>query len=116
MICRMLLKEGWHVNYATNGREALERMQTVSPSLILLDLMMPEMDGFQFLNELRKTESGRSIPVLVITALDLTPEDRKQLSGQVQQILQKGAYERERLLAEVRRMVNELVQKTSAKV
>jgi CheY-like chemotaxis protein len=77
--------------------------------------MMPEMDGFQFLNELRKTEMGRSIPVLVVTAMDLSPDDRKQLNGQVQQVLQKGAYEREQLLAEVRRLVYELVQKTSIK-
>jgi signal transduction histidine kinase/DNA-binding response OmpR family regulator len=115
MISRTLAKEGWHIDAAVNGREGLVRVSSVSPDLILLDLMMPEMDGFQFLNELRKTESGRSIPVLVVTALDLTPEERNQLSGQVQQILQKGAYERERLLAEVRRMVNELVEKTSVK-
>jgi hypothetical protein len=116
MICRTLFKEGFHVHSAANGREGLDRVSSVNPGLILLDLMMPEMDGFQFLNELRKTETGRSIPVLVITAMDLSPEDRKQLNGQVQQILKKGAYEREQLLAEVRRLVTELVQKTSVKV
>ncbi|NWF68968.1 MAG: response regulator [Chloroflexi bacterium] len=115
MICRMLLKEGWHVNYASNGREAMERLPSVNPGLILLDLMMPEMDGFEFIAELRKTEMGRAIPVLVITALDLNPDERKRLSGQVQQILQKGAYDREQLLAEVRRMVGELVTKTATK-
>jgi signal transduction histidine kinase/DNA-binding response OmpR family regulator len=116
MISRTLAKEGWQVDSAVNGRVGLEQVSASHPDLILLDLMMPEMDGFQFLNELRKTEAGRSIPVLVVTALDLTPDERKQLSGQVQQILQKGAYERERLLSEVRRMVHELVQKTNVKI
>jgi signal transduction histidine kinase/DNA-binding response OmpR family regulator len=116
MICRTLLKEGWHVNYAINGRDAIDRINQINPSLILLDLMMPEMDGFEFLGELRKTEMWRSVPVLVVTALDLSPEERLQLSGQVNQILQKGAYDREELLAEVRRMVNELVQQTIIKV
>jgi CheY-like chemotaxis protein len=71
---------------------------------------MPELDGFGFLEAMRKQEMWRSIPVLVVTAMDLKPEDRKQLNGHVQQILQKGAYDRERLLIEVRRMVNELIQ------
>ena len=99
---RRLEKEGWAVSEAANGREALERMAESRPELILLDLMMPEMDGFQFLEEVRKQEEWRSIPVVVVTAKDLTPEDRLLLSGSVTQILQKGAYSQEELLREVR--------------
>jgi CheY-like chemotaxis protein len=105
LLRRMLKKEGWLVTEAQNGRVALERVAEKPPGLILLDLMMPEMDGFQFLEELRKQPRWRSIPVVVITAKDLTAEDCDRLNGRVESILQKGAYSREELLGEVRRAV-----------
>jgi signal transduction histidine kinase/DNA-binding response OmpR family regulator/HAMP domain-containing protein len=105
MLRRTLEKEGWAVSEAENGRAALERVAENPPGLILLDLMMPEMDGFQFMDELRKNEAWRSIPVVVVTAKDLTAEDRLRLNGCVEEILQKGAYRREALLAEVRDLV-----------
>jgi CheY-like chemotaxis protein len=98
---RMLEKGGWSAVEAPNGRVALQRLAESQPALILLDLMMPEMDGFQFLEELRREESWRSIPVVVVTAKELTVEDRRRLSGGVERILQKGAYSREELLREV---------------
>jgi signal transduction histidine kinase/DNA-binding response OmpR family regulator len=105
MLRRMLEKEGWAVTEAKNGRFALECVAEQRPALILLDLMMPEMDGFQFTEALRKLEAWRSIPIVVVTAKDLTAEDRVRLNGCVEQILQKGAYGREALLAEVRELV-----------
>jgi signal transduction histidine kinase/CheY-like chemotaxis protein len=110
MLVRMLKKEGWNVREAENGQDALNRLASIRPQLILLDLMMPRMDGFEFLAELRKLEIGRSIPVMVVTALDLSQEDRRALSEQVQQILQKGASNREALLLQVREMVARLTQ------
>jgi len=98
MLQRLLTRENWAVTEATNGRVALERMAESQPELILLDLMMPEMDGFAFLEALRQQDAWRSIPVVVVTAKDLTPEDRQRLNGYVEQILQKGAYSREELL------------------
>jgi CheY-like chemotaxis protein len=83
----------------------LERVAERRPDLILLDLMMPEMDGFQFLDEVRNQEASRSIPVIVITAKELTPEERQRLNGSVEKILQKGAYTREDLISEVRDLV-----------
>jgi CheY-like chemotaxis protein len=71
------------------------------PALILLDLMMPEMDGFQFAEALREREDWRSIPIVVVTAKDLTAEDHLRLNGYVEKILQKGAHSREALLAEI---------------
>ncbi len=101
MLRRRLEKEGWVVTEAANGRVALERVADNRPELILLDLMMPEMDGFQFLEEVRKRQEWRSIPIVVVTAKELTPEDSLRLTGSVEKILQKGAYSREELLRTV---------------
>ena len=105
MLQRLLEKEGWTVIEAENGRIALERISETRPELILLDLMMPEMDGFEFLDELRRREGHGSIPTVVITAKDLTEQDRKRLNGGVDRVVQKGAYGREELLAQVRDLV-----------
>jgi signal transduction histidine kinase/DNA-binding response OmpR family regulator len=105
MLRRRLEKEDWTVIEAENGRVALERMAERQPDLILLDLMMPEMDGFQFLDEIRKRRDWRSIPVIVVTAKELSTEDRQRLNGSVEKILQKGAYSREELIREVRDLV-----------
>jgi CheY-like chemotaxis protein len=77
----------------------------VAPSVILLDLMMPEMDGFEFVAEFRRHEAWRAIPIVVITARDLSREDHERLNGSVQKILQKGTHGRDQLLAEVRELV-----------
>lgn len=103
---RTLKREGWEVVEADNGRVALEKMETTRPALILLDLMMPEMDGFQFLDQLRRQPGSRSIPVVIVTAKDITPEDRQRLNGHVEQILRKGNYSREDLLREVSDLVS----------
>ena len=67
--------------------------------------MMPEMDGFEMLEKLRRQESTRSIPVVVMTAKDLSTDERERLEGSVHRIIQKGSYTREDLLGEVRRIV-----------
>jgi CheY-like chemotaxis protein len=97
-----LEKEGWRVLEADNGRIGLERLNGAVPDLILLDLMMPEMDGFEFMRQLRLRPGGQAVPVVVITARDLTEEDRRRLNGDVERILQKGALSQAELLAEVR--------------
>jgi adenylate cyclase len=105
MMRRLLVGEGWAVTAAGNGREALERLKSESPNLILLDLMMPEMDGFEFLTEFRKSSTFASTPVIVVTAADLTPEDRRRLDGGVEHILQKAAPNREDFLSQVRDLI-----------
>jgi signal transduction histidine kinase/DNA-binding response OmpR family regulator len=105
LLRRMLESEGYTVAEAENGRVALARLEEVSPSLVLLDLMMPEMDGFEFVAALRGHARWGALPIVVITAKDLTREDRDRLNGYVQKILQKGAHSREQLLAEVRELV-----------
>jgi CheY-like chemotaxis protein len=101
----LLTQQGWAVTEAENGRVALERVAEQRPVLIVLDLMMPTMDGFAFIAALRQREAWRTIPVVVLTAKDLTPEERQRLHGSVEQILLKGAYSREDLLGDVRRLV-----------
>ncbi|HKX02301.1 MAG TPA: GAF domain-containing protein, partial [Methylomirabilota bacterium] len=105
LLRRMLEPEGFTVVEAENGRAALARLQEIRPTAILLDLMMPEMDGFEFVAECRRRESWRAIPIVVVTAKDLSPADRDRLNGHVQKILQKGAAGRDALLAEVRELV-----------
>ena len=102
---RTLQKEGWQVQEAANGRLGLECLTNGPPGLVLLDLMMPEMDGFAFMQELRKRPECAHVPVVVITAKDLTPDDLGRLSGEVARIFGKNTASREELLAEVRRLL-----------
>jgi CheY-like chemotaxis protein len=106
MLRRSLEKDGWQVDEAENGRAGLERVAAQLPAMILLDLMMPEMDGFEFLTQLRRRDDARHIPVVVITAKDITPEDSVRLNGEVKRVMQKGAMSREDLLALVRSIVS----------
>ena len=92
VMARTLDKADWSVSEAGNGREALDQLAKKKPQLILLDLMMPVMDGFDFLLEMRANTDWQDIPVIVLTAKDLTEEDRKTLSGRVEQIVSKGAH------------------------
>ncbi len=101
MLRSSLEREKFTVVEAGHGKEALERLATIRPALILLDLMMPEMDGFQFTREVRNHHEWRDIPIVVMTAKDITAEDRGRLDGKVSSILQKGASGREELLAEI---------------
>ena len=111
---RTLVKDGWTVAEAENGKVGLERMEQQRPSLILLDLMMPEMDGFQFLARVNSHEEWAGIPVVVLTSKDLSPQERQRLQGHVERIVEKGAYDREALLREVRKIVSRVATKPDA--
>jgi len=105
-----LEKDGWKVQVAENGRAALERITggiaaSIFPGLILLDLMMPELDGLTFLEIFRRIPNARDVPVIVLTAKDLTAEERHQLNGCVQKVMQKGM-STELVLTEVRDLLN----------
>ncbi len=105
MMSALLAREGWMVRVAQNGRVAIERVMEETPDLILLDLMMPEMDGFEFAFHLRQRKEWSSIPVIVLTAKDITEADRLRLNGYVEKILQKGAWNRDALLSDVRNLI-----------
>jgi adenylate cyclase len=98
---QMISREGFRVVEAGNGREALARLETEQPDVILLDLLMPEMDGFAFLDELRKRDDSKQPPVVVLTAKDLTEKDHARLNGGVTRVLQKGASGRDDILNEL---------------
>ena len=102
MMRRTLEKSGCNVVEANNGRAALDAVAAEVPQLVLLDLMMPEMDGFGFLSKFRENPQWRGVPVVVVTAMELTASDRQRLDGCVVHILEKGTATREELLYEVR--------------
>jgi len=102
---RMLERAGWAVTEAENGRVALERLAARTPRLVLLDLMMPEMDGFDFLDAVRRQPTLRTLPVIVLTAKDLTEDDRRRLNGGVDRIVQKGEPDPEWLMRELHTLV-----------
>jgi len=115
ILVRLLHMAGWQIIEAENGKVALQYLQKFRPDLILLDLMMPEMDGFEFIVKLRQHDTCSSVPVVVLSAKDLTIDDRLWLNNRVQTIFQKGAYSRKELLAELRQLLVGAVSKTSDK-
>jgi CheY-like chemotaxis protein len=107
MLRRALSKEGWQVQEAANGRLGLEQLAAGVPGLVLLDLMMPELDGFGFMQALRRHPGCGRVPVIVITAKDVTEDDRRRLGGDVARILGKDSASRDQLLAEVRQVLSQ---------
>ncbi len=107
MMRAMLEKHGWAVSEAENGRVALERVGQNRPALILLDLIMPEMDGFAFTAELQRHPEWRSIPIVVLTAKDLTGEETLRLNGGVHAVLDKGKCSRDELMHQVRDLLTD---------
>ncbi len=104
-IRRVLTAEGWQADEAANGRIALQRLAEGRPDVILLDLMMPEMDGFEFLAELRKEPGGLEIPVVVITAADLSAADHERLRGGARDILNKRSDDCDDLFEQLRALL-----------
>jgi threonine synthase len=106
MIRRILQSQGNFKLYeAVNGREALDLIARELPDLIILDLMMPELDGFSVLDALRSKPETASIPVIVATAKELTAEEKSRLKGQIQALMQKGDFLSDEFLDEVRALV-----------
>ncbi len=107
MVRRVLTRDGYNVERVSNGQEALA--VTSRPALVMLDLMMPELDGFGFLEAIRDEPRWAGVPVVVMTAMSLTPAQKSRLLQQVQGVVSKGGANSEDLLKNVvstaRRMV-----------
>jgi len=105
IVRNILAREQWIVEEAADGNEGLQRMEAAAPDLVLLDLNMPGMDGFQFAEAVRTEPRWKDIPIVVLTARDLTAAERERLNGHVERILQKGGLDKDGLLRELRRVI-----------
>ena len=98
----MIEQSGYEITTAVNGREALEAISRQRPDAIILDLMLPEMDGFEVVHRMSLNADWRNIPVILLTARDLSHEERRALDISTARIIQKGNFSRDELLAEIR--------------
>ena len=112
----LLAKNGWTVTEAENGRAALDEVKRHVPSIVLLDLNMPEMDGFTFLRQFRTTPEWAAVPVVVMTARDLSVVERAELKGGGARVLEKGSMAMQELADQLRVIAPQRVAiKASAK-
>jgi DNA-binding response OmpR family regulator/anti-sigma regulatory factor (Ser/Thr protein kinase) len=105
ILSRQLAKEGWQVTAVDNGCKALESLEKNTPQLVVSDLMMPEMDGFELIYELRQNTLWRQLPIVILTAKELSSSEREQLQGRVEKIVQKGGCSSEVLLQELQNVL-----------
>ncbi len=106
LIRRILQSQGsFTILEASNGREGLDLIQRELPDLVILDLMMPEMDGFTVIEALRAKPETATIPVIVATAKELTTDEKSRLSGQIQSLMQKGDFLNDEFLEEVKALI-----------
>ncbi|MGR3319413.1 MAG: response regulator, partial [Candidatus Anammoxibacter sp.] len=103
---KILKDKGFNISTATVGIKALDILKEEEIDLVTLDLMMPEMDGFQVLEALKKRKEWRRIPVLIITAKDLTQKEKATINGNVRMIFEKGRYELEEVMKEVHSLID----------
>jgi signal transduction histidine kinase/CheY-like chemotaxis protein len=101
LLAHMLEGEGLRVDQAENGQVALDRLAAELPDIILLDLMMPTMDGFEFIRIARQDTRCAGVPIVVVTAKDLTSDDRRRLADSAKEVLAKSALDHDKLLAEI---------------
>lgn len=106
LIAEWLESDGWEVRTADNGLDGLQSFLNHEPGLVILDLMMPKMDGFEFMDQIRNQPTAADTAVIVVTAKDLTPGELEKLNGGVQRIIQKGDHKIDSILNEIKRYLN----------
>jgi threonine synthase len=106
LIRRILQSQGnFTIFEATNGREAVEVARKEHPNLIILDLMMPELDGFAVMDALQTQQDTADIPIIVATAKELTAAEKERMRGHIQSLMQKGTFSSDELIDEVRALL-----------
>jgi signal transduction histidine kinase/DNA-binding response OmpR family regulator len=112
LLNRMLKRRGWETAEASNGLQAINYLKKNElPVLILLDLMMPEMDGFELLHQMRVNESWKTIPAIIVTAKDLTKQEMETLTILARSVLKKGSFSRSELIVEIIKQINGIANK-----
>ncbi len=106
-LTRILEPAGFDVTLASGGREAIDRAKASPPDLVLLDLMMPEVTGFEVVEALRADRRTRDTPIMIVTARHLTDDDKRQLNGHVSTILSRGSVGASDLVGLLQRIVDE---------
>jgi threonine synthase len=102
LIKRILQAKGnYEVHLAEGGAEGILLVERTQPDLVITDLMMPDIDGFKIIDALKAGEDTRHIPIIVLTAKELTVQERERLSGQIESLLQKGSFMDEDLLQSI---------------
>ncbi len=113
LIGRLLQDAGYHVMDASSGASAIEILHQTPPDLVILDLMMPEVDGFAVLEHLKGNPTLHDIPVIVVTAKELTESEREKLNRGVAFLIQKGAFDQGQLLKDVSAVLHQIGQEVS---
>ena len=106
-----LKSEKWNVNTASGGKDALVQIDEDVPDLLILDLLMPEVDGFQVLEQIRSQDKTKDLPVIIITAKNLTEEDQEKLNGKVSKVLVKSQTSLHELHGEINAILGDMAQK-----
>jgi CheY-like chemotaxis protein len=115
LVCQLLEDEACEIRSAADGQEALEAISQQPPDIILLDLLMPRLDGFDVIEQLRQSPQHCDIPIVILTAKTLNTDELAQLQESASKVMQKQGLERETLLQELRNALQAYHQRSELK-
>ena len=108
LLREQLSAENLQVVEARNGKQALELLKHNRPAMILLDLLMPEMDGFEFLDEIHREDKWKDIPIVIITGKDLTADEIRRLNSKVSDVVHKSRLSESDVIDKIKEQVTQL--------
>jgi CheY-like chemotaxis protein len=107
-------REAYQVMEAGNGLEAIDVIHKAKPDLVILDLVMPEMDGFAVVESLKSNSDTRQIPIIILTGNDLAARESAKMTGQVAAVIRKGLFDEDEFFEDIARALQSLRKTTSA--